>query len=147
MSNIRSATPDDLTEILNIYASSKLDELRYEEKEFNLLPLDKDPKRWDEFEESNAYVYDVGSVLGYGAICGGEIRALYVSPSARGKGVGKALLEYFLERMSGNVILYIAVSNVPAKGLYEKYGFEVVEEFKTHYNGVSVLAAKMMLKR
>lgn len=40
--------------------------------------------------------------------------------------------------------LYVAKSNAPAKNLYAQYGFEVVEEFETSYNGIPVFANKMI---
>lgn len=39
--------------------------------------------------------------------------------------------------------LYVAKSNVPAKNLYEDFGFKITEEFATTYNGVGVRANKM----
>lgn len=72
-----------------------------------------------------------------------EIRALFVHPDSRGKGIGKQLLDYALALVKGKAVLYVAKNNAPAKALYRSYGFSVVEEFETEYNGVPVLANKM----
>jgi len=142
--NIRAFNEDDYPEILDIYAKSKLDELTYESKVFKLLPLEEDQKRLAKLQESDIYVYEDNGVIGYGALFGAEIRALFVHPNGRGKGFGKCLLEYLLSIIEGPAYLYVAKTNAPAKNLYEKFGFKVVDEFETTYNGVSVFANKMM---
>jgi hypothetical protein len=49
---------------LEIYSSSKLDELRFEKKKFDLLPLENDETRLSALKESEICVYDDGNVLG-----------------------------------------------------------------------------------
>ena len=142
--NIRPFEQTDYPAILDIYSKSKLDELICENQEFELLPLDQDAKRFAELLESDIYVFDDDGVIGYGALFGEEIRALFVHSSGRGKGLGKTLLEYLLNKINGAASLYVAKTNAPAKGLYKKFGFIVVDEFETSYNGVSVFANKMV---
>jgi len=154
--NIRLINDDDFPVIFDIYASSKLDELRFETTHFELLPLEHDEVRLAELKESDIYVYvyvyedecvgesEGESVVGYAALFGSEIRALFVRPSARGKGVGKDLLEFLLRKAVGGITLYVAKTNTPAKQLYQHYGFKVTTEFETQYNGMPVLANKMV---
>jgi putative acetyltransferase len=145
--NIRKYNAKDYQTILDIYAASKLDELRYEDARFELLPLDQDMKRLKQLLESVIYLCEDNEVVGYCANFGSEIRALFVHPKSRGKGIGKCLLEFLLAKISGPAELYVAKSNTPAKNLYAKYGFLIVEEFATSYNGVPVLANKMLCFR
>jgi len=142
--NIRPFRDNDFPAILDIYANSKLDELRFESEEFELLPLEDDRVRLAELKESDIYVYDDGGVIGYGALFGSEVRALFVCPSARGKGIGKSLLGFVLLKAKGAASLYVAKTNIPAKLLYNSVGFVITDEFETTYNGVSVLANKMV---
>lgn len=154
---IRKLIETDYPAILHIYALSKLDELRFEKEEFKLLPLDQDEKRFKALRESVVYVLEDerplgdkalsedNKVIAYGALCGSEIRALFVHPAARGKGAGKVLLEFLLSNITGAANLYIAKTNSPARRLYERYGFKIVSEFQTEYNGVPVLANEMVL--
>ena len=141
---IRAFCDKDYPRVLEIYANSKLDELRYENEKFELLPLENDEKRLSALKESDIYVYDDGGILGYGAVFESEIRALFVCPLARGKGIGKVLLEFLLSQISGKAILYVAMTNIPAKELYKRYGFEVSDKFITEYNGVPVYANQMV---
>ncbi|WCN13253.1 GNAT family N-acetyltransferase [Marinomonas mediterranea] len=141
---IRAYRDHDYPSIVDIYNSSKLDELRFEAKPFVLLRLEEDEKRLSSLRESDIYVYEDGKVLGYGAHFGTEIRALFVCPSARRKGVGKALLKFLLSKLDGNVNLFVAKTNTPAKELYKSYGFVISDEFITEYNCEPVLANEMV---
>jgi len=55
--NIRSFSEKDYPSVFEIYSSSKLDELRFEKKKFDLLPLENDEKRFSALKESDIYVY------------------------------------------------------------------------------------------
>lgn len=95
---------------------------------------------------SRIFVYDDSGIRGYGAVLGSEIRAVFVHPLHRGKGIGKRLLEHLISQTGSKAILFVAKSNKPAVALYQRYGFEVTREFATIYNGRPVLANEMVLK-
>ncbi|MES2824909.1 MAG: GNAT family N-acetyltransferase [Pseudomonadota bacterium] len=140
---IRKYKNADLAEILNIYSLTKLEELRFESEKFNFLPLDLDEKRFKAFQECEVFVYGEREVLGYCAFFGNEIRALFVLPQFQGKGVGKSMLKFMLTNIQGEASLNLVASNIPAKKLYESFGFGVTAEFIADYNGKSVLAIEM----
>jgi putative acetyltransferase len=141
---IRASSEEDLPQIFDIYSKSKLDELQFEEHEFSLVPIEEDSKRLSELMESDIYVFHNEQLVeGYGALYGNEIRALFVWPESRGKGIGKKLLEFLLFNISSNACLYVASTNHPAKKLYSVYGFNVTDTFKTTYNQLPVLAQRM----
>ena len=141
--NIRKYNENDKKSILNIYAQSKLDELKFENIEHKLLPLEEDEVRFSKLNESDIYVYDNNGVVAYGAHFGSEIRALFVLPSARRKGIGLKLFEFLLSKIYENASLYVTASNSPAINLYHKYGFKIIEEFETSYNSINVKAIKI----
>ena len=143
--NIRVYTQNDLAAISDIYNRSKLDELKFEDKVFTLLPLEEDDVRLNGLMESEIYVHqEQGQILGFGAVCGNEIRALFVLPECRGQGVGKKLLEFLLSNIQGQPCLYVVSTNQPAKYLYKRYGFNVTDTFETTYNQIAVIAQKMV---
>ena len=51
-----------------------------------------------------------------------ELAKFYLSKEARGKGIGKKLMETAIETAEGSIALHVEPNN-PAKGLYEKLGF------------------------
>ncbi|RYY75377.1 MAG: N-acetyltransferase [Gammaproteobacteria bacterium] len=140
---IRKYRSTDFSEILKIYSLTKLEELRFETEQFSFLPLDVDEKRFKAFTECEVFVYEEVKILGYCAFFGNEIRALFVLPQSQGKGIGKNMLKFMLENISGTPLLNLAASNTPAKKLYESFGFGVTAEFIAEYNGKAVLALEM----
>jgi len=140
---IRDFCDDDFLVILDIYSASKLDELNNEHEKFELLPLLKDKKRLALLQESKVVVFEDSEVRGFGAFYENEIRSLFVHPSSRGIGVGRAIFEYLLEEIEVRALLYVTKSNYRAKAFYEQYGFSVILEFETSYNGKPVIANEM----
>lgn len=143
MKDIRPYRYGDRSSILSIYAASKMDELKNEKKRFQFLPLMRDKDRSKKLFESKIFVYEDTNIIGYCAFFKNEIRAIYVNPGSRGKGIGQQMIEFMLSSIKGRPFLFVAKSNLDAQRLYQKYGFAVVEEFETKYNGVEVLANKM----
>lgn len=68
--SIRKYSPRDYHQILAIYSASKLDELRYEDTAFELLPLDKDTIRLAQLIESDIYLYETNAIVGFCAHLG-----------------------------------------------------------------------------
>jgi putative acetyltransferase len=141
--SIRKYLQSDNNKLLEIYSTSKLDELKCENANFKLLPLNKDEIRLAQIYESDIYIYGTKDAAGFCAYSGSEIRALFVHPNYRGKGIGVSLLEFMLSNIIGTATLYVAASNHPAIKLYQKYAFKIISEFKTTYNGKAILANKM----
>ena len=144
--SIRKYKDEDFPTLSDIYARSKLDEVINEDGEFTLIPLEEDDKRLAKLLASDIYVYEDQGVIGYGAHDGPEITALYVHPNHRGQGVGIILLEHMLAKIPQKAYLYVAKSNRRAIGIYQKFGFVIVEEFEVIYNGVPVMASKLNQK-
>lgn len=140
---IREYLESDFSNILAVYPTYILDELKYENTKFDLPPLDENELRCSLILGSEVYVYGDTEIIAFCAINGSEIRALFVHPNARGKGIGAQLLEFMLSKMNGTVILHVVASNSPAITLYQKYGFKINSEFMTTYNKMNVLANKM----
>nr|WP_315208923.1 N-acetyltransferase [uncultured Albidiferax sp.] len=140
---IRKYQKSDFSEILKIYALTKLEELRFESRDFKLVPLDRDTIRLQKFEECEVFVYEEAAILGYCAMHHHEIRALFVLPAFQGRGIGKSMLGFLLSRILGTASLSLAASNTPAKKIYESFGFTVSSEFMAEYDGKPVLAIEM----
>jgi ribosomal protein S18 acetylase RimI-like enzyme len=71
--------------------------------------------------------------------------AIAVLPEMIGQGVGSALLSYLIEAVKGQVpaIVLTVRNDNPAKKLYERYGFIVIDEVT---NRVGTMSSKMLLK-
>jgi|SRR5687767_6167000 len=67
-----------------------------------------------------------------------ELTYIGVASDQRGKGLGRKLLDAFIEasRMAGyhSVVLSVEMENMPAIALYEKAGFKIIQSFSEgHY--------------
>ncbi|MCI2394368.1 GNAT family N-acetyltransferase [Aliiroseovarius sediminis] len=69
-----------------------------------------------------------GRVQGFLARDGGEVHALYLSPAARGRGMGKALLDH-AKTASADLALFAFQANEGACRFYQREGF--TEAFRT----------------
>jgi len=80
------------------------------------------------------------SVLGYGGISvlapDSDLQTLAVRPDTQGVGLGRGLLDACLHaagrRGATTMLLEVRSDNEPAKGMYEKFGFEVIAS-RPHY--------------
>ena len=87
-------------------------------------------------------VRDEGELLGYllgqMIVPEGELLRIAVRPSARRRGVGRALIEAFLAHLQANgctvCFLDVREHNVPAQALYSSYGFTPLDRRKGYYH-------------
>lgn len=135
---VRSYTSADFPVICRIYLEAKPDELKFEPGHFEFTPLEQDPVILPAFLESSVLVYDDGEVQGFSATFRGQLRALFVRRSARGQGIGQALLSALLVSESGDVSLNVAQSNAGAIRFYQKNGFSEIERMTRKYSGIDV---------
>ena len=67
----------------------------------------------------------------------GRIYTLNVRPKLRGKGIGKLLMEIIEESFKREgceeIILEVAVDNLPALNLYRRMGYRFVEKLEDYY--------------
>ena len=66
-------------------------------------------------------------VLGFAALAGDEVPALYVDPGAQGRGVGRALFERLKASRPGGFRFWVFQQNVGARRFYERYGARAIE--------------------
>ncbi|MBE6542159.1 MAG: ribosomal-protein-alanine N-acetyltransferase [Ruminococcaceae bacterium] len=130
---IVDATPDMIPEIIEIESSSF--SVPWSEKSFtDALNSERISVR--------VAVDESGTVLGF--ICfliideEAELLNIAVSLRSRNKGIGSSLLEYMMDVMNSadvkRVFLEVRESNIPARYLYEKFGFAIIGKRKNYYS-------------
>ncbi len=81
----------------------------------------------------------VGFILSRGAAGEAEILSVAITPSRRGRGLARPLLDLHLRRLAGlgvqTVFLEVDEHNAPARRLYERAGFYGVSQRKGYYAG------------
>lgn len=80
----------------------------------------------------------LGYLLGQMIVPEGELLRIAVRPSARRRGVGRALIEAFLAHLQANgctvCFLDVREHNAPAQALYSSYGFTPLDRRKGYYH-------------
>lgn len=138
---IRPAVPPDLEAMLRIERASFSDPwsedafttaLALERMRVYVAEMNADHQQGGD-GEAGLLGYVVALVIGPEA----EIADLAVAPRARRRGIGRALLERALVELAeeGVRTLYLEVreSNLPARSLYDSYGFDPVGRRRGYY--------------
>lgn len=68
---------------------------------------------------------DQQQIIGFLGVAEGKIEMLFIHPDARGKGVGKLLVDYAVHHMEVSKV-DVNEQNEQAVGFYERIGFKVV---------------------
>lgn len=75
-----------------------------------------------------------GSPAGFLGAGGRRLEMLFLLPEARGKGLGRALLQYGMERYNLREVT-VNEQNPQARGFYERMGFHVYRRTETDEQG------------
>ena len=82
-----------------------------------------------------------GTVVGFIALLGNEIGALFVEPEFQGKGIGRALMDK-AQHLHGDLELEVFKANHLGRKFYAGYGFELLVEKVHEETGDPVLRLK-----
>lgn len=139
---VRDFTELDFPAVCRIYVAAKRDELQLESTELEIVPLDQDPVILAAFKESSVLIFEEKEVLGFAALHGEQLRAMFVRRDARGTGVGQALLDAARSR-NRELVLNVAKSNIGARRFYARNGFVVTGESTRMYCDTAITYIQM----
>lgn len=80
-------------------------------------------------------------VIGFIALIGNEVGAIFVQPIFHGKGVGKALMDKAQE-LHHNLEVEVFSENSVGRRFYANYGFHIIEEKYHEDTGLQMLRLK-----
>lgn len=80
-------------------------------------------------------------VIGFIALMGNEVGALFLQPGFHGKGIGKALMDK-AQALHGELEVEVFKENAIGRGFYSRYGFEYLEEKHHDPTGQTLLRLK-----
>lgn len=73
------------------------------------------------------------TVIGFAALNGSDLNAVYVTQTARGSGVGQALLDH-LKAQNPHLLLWTFQANSGAQRFYERHGFSEIRRTQGEAN-------------
>ena len=80
----------------------------------------------------------VSGVVGFIALLGNEVGAIFISPEHQGKGVGRLLMDKAHER-KGDLIVEVFAENAIGCAFYRGYGFTKIEEKMHEETGCALI--------
>lgn len=84
-----------------------------------------------------------GNVVGFVALMGNEIGAIFLQPNYHGKGIGKALMDKANE-LHSSLEVEVFKANAIGRKFYSRYGFEFLDEKHHEPTGQPLLRLRFM---
>jgi len=126
---IRQYEDQDLEDLLAAWAAASEIAHPFLSEEFLASERENIPNLY--LPNAETWVFeDDGKVVGFIALIGNEVGAIFVHPSQQRKGVGQSLMDKAKE-LRGELEVEVFVKNAIGRAFYTKYGFEPLEE-KVH---------------
>ncbi|OME01086.1 GNAT family N-acetyltransferase [Paenibacillus odorifer] len=134
-----------LNRLLNIWESSvRHTHLFLSEQEIDALrPLVT--QALEGISDLFAFTDDEEQLLGFIGVQNNKIEMLFVEPATMGKGVGKALVAYVMQKLAVHLV-DVNEQNPQALGFYEHMGFQVFERSALDEQGNPFPILHMSLK-
>ena len=85
-------------------------------------------------------------IVGFIGVADQNLEMLFIHPDYRGKGIGKTLLDYSIDKLKVTKV-DVNEQNEQAVGFYEHYGFEVVRRSELDSSGKPYPTLHMELKK
>ncbi len=133
---IRKAVIEDALEINNIASSYD----QNFEKGYNIITEVTNPQAIILVYELNQNILGFMYVLD--AIDNFDLMYIATKKEERNKGIGSALLNYFINNYFKSIMLEVRVDNLNAINLYHKYNFKEINIRKGYYNGIDAIVMR-----
>jgi len=142
--HIRAYKESDLNAVLDSWEAAT--RLAHEFMADNFIALQRKNVAEVYLPNTDTWVAEVdGDVMGFIALVGSEVGAIFLQPSHHGKGIGKALMDK-AQSLHGNLEVEVFKENTIGRNFYSKYGFELLEEKFHEPTGQKLLRLKYMAK-
>lgn len=138
---IRQYRDQDLEDLLTAWAAASDIAHPFLTQEF----LDLERKNIPNLYLPNAETWvceDEGRVVGFVALLGNELGAIFVHPSHQRRGVGWQLMDKAKE-LRGELVVEVFKANTIGRAFYVKYGFEIIAEKVHEQTGFDLLRMRL----
>ena len=122
---IRAFGEEDLEELLDVWYRASLIAHSFLSQEFLTAERREIADVWLPMAETMVYETD-GRVVGFLALIGNEVGAVFVDPDYQGRGIGRSLMDRARESRPF-LELDVFEANAAGRGFYDAYGFELAD--------------------
>lgn len=138
---IRKYRDHDLDDLLDAWASASEIAHPFLTQDFLALERENIPNLY--LPNAETWVFeDKGRVVGFVALLGIEVGAIFVHPSQQRRGVGRQLMDKARE-LRGELVVEVFKANTMGRAFYAKYGFEIVAEKVHEQTGFDLLRLRL----
>lgn len=134
---IRKYQSADFKQMIHAWRSASelatpfLDEAFLEQEELNIRDI--------YIPNTETWVYDLdGTVVGFIALAGNEVGAIFLDPVHHGKGIGRQLMDH-AAKLHKHLVLDVFKENKVGQRFYFRYGFEIIREHLHEETGKMLL--------
>jgi len=138
---IRPYAEEDLAELLDVWYRASLIAHPFLTPEFFEAERREIAETWMPLAETIVYEAD-GCVVGFLALIGNEVGAIFVDPDSQGRGIGRELMN--AARASRQFLeLDVFEANSIGRHFYDAYGFELVDRHLNEATGQPELRLRL----
>ena len=143
MSQIRQYRDEDLNSVLSAWENASKIAHAFLSDEFQAQVRKDIPELY--LPNADTWVVESGHrVVGFIALIGNEIGAIFLQPELHGKGLGKMMLDKARE-LHGDLEVEVFSKNSIGRRFYSEYGFRLMEEKLHEATGESVLRLQLSI--
>ena len=126
---IRKYVPEECEELLEIWLAASRVATPFLSDQF--LSEERETIRRNHLPNAETWVFEhEDTVVGFIALIGNEVGAIFVKPELQGRGIGRALMDHALS-LRGILYLDVFKENAIGRRFYDRYGFRFQHE---HFN-------------
>ena len=138
---IRKYDENDLAELLDTWAAASAIAHPFLTEEFLASERENIPNLY--LPNAETWVFEAdGQVVGFIALIGNEVGAVFVQPSHQRNGVGSVLMNK-AKGLREELEVEVFVKNTIGRAFYAKYGFESIEEKVHDQTGFDLLRLRL----
>ena len=138
---IRQYRDQDLDDLLAAWAAASEIAHPFLTQDFIALERENIPNLY--LPNAETWVFeDEGRVVGFVALLGIEVGAIFVHPSHQRRGVGRQLMDKAKE-LRGELVVEVFKANSIGRAFYAKYGFEIVAKKFHEQTGFDLLRLRL----
>lgn len=138
---IRLYEAQDLDDVLEVWYQASLIAHSFLTENFFEQEREEISRRWMKVAETHVHEEE-GHVVGFIALIGNEVGALFVHPTFQRRGIGKALMDH-ARAWRPYLELDVFEANLIGRGFYDAYGFRLIDRHMNEMVGLPELRLRL----